>query len=117
MPELTSFEKMGVVGITIGVMFFFYKVFIIFVDQWKNSNETQDRSTDALNRNTASFEKLSAVFEKQAERDIEFQQAVTQILAKNTSMLNNTHRKVSELHNTVVLRRHTSTSEDGGDEE
>lgn len=108
MGELVGLEKAGIAGICIAVLIVGYKVFQLFIGQWKNSTDAQNISTEALNRNTQSFEQLSAVFERQHEREIQFQQEVR-------TTMHDTHRKVSELHGTLVVRRRAGdqTSEGG----
>lgn len=108
MTEFAGLEKAGIAGVCIALMIVGYKIFQLFINQWKNSTDAQNISTEAVNRNTQSFEKLSAVFEKQHERELQFQQEVR-------TTMHDTHRKVTELHGTLIVGRRTGdhTSEGG----
>jgi hypothetical protein len=114
MSELTNFERLGAVGLAAMIVFIGYKIMQLLMDQWRASTSAQERAVDALNRNTDSFEKLAAVFEKQAERDVEFQKFVTGVLNKNTSLLTSAHQKITELHGAVL--RHGVPRYEGDDQ-
>lgn len=81
-------EKIGIAGICVLVMLFGYRMFVIFMTQWKNS-------TDAVNNNTTAFMELSKVFEKANEREIEWQKTAMEVMK-------DTNKKVSDIHNKVV---------------
>jgi hypothetical protein len=98
MPGLSGLEKFGIAGITIAILIVGYKLFLVFIQQWKSS-------TDAVNRNSKSFEKLSTVFERQAVRDEKFQERVLFELNDSSRVAIDTNKKVTELHGAVVVRR------------
>lgn len=111
MTDLSGIEKVGIAGIAVAILWFGLQVLKLFAEQWKNSNESQDRGTEALNRNTASFERLTSVFEKASERDVEFQRNMIQMMTTAASIQESTHRKVSEIHGTLILRRRVQDEE------
>lgn len=97
MPPMDGLDKVGIAGVAIAILWFGFKVFQIFVQQWK-------QSTDAVNRNSKSFEKLSVVFEKQSAREEKFQENVL-------ATIGDTHIKVTELHGTLVQNRRRADRE------
>jgi hypothetical protein len=100
MPSIGGLEKVGIAGLAIVTLWVFFKIFQLFMGQWK-------QSTDAVNRNSKSFEKLSAVFEKQAEREEKFQHTVISAIAESARIATDTNAKVSEIHGNLVLKRRT----------
>lgn len=83
-------------GVGIVAIFFGYKVVMVFIDLWRTS-------TDAINRNTESFNKLSEVVDRATARDIEFQKATMEILhdIKETSL--ETNRYARRMHDRLVV--------------
>lgn len=96
--QLAGLDKIGITAVSIAIMYFGFKVFQIFTTQWK-------QSTEAVNRNTKSFEKLSAVFEKSNEREMEFQKNVMAMLSDGNKLIVDTHKKVGELHGSLIHKR------------
>lgn len=88
-------ELVGTGVITITVVFFGYKMVELFVAQWK-------ASTEALNRNTASFEKLSDVFEQANKNEESFREAVMMAQKQLLEHELDTNKKVTELHKKLV---------------
>lgn len=81
-------EKVGIAGVAVAGFYVMYRVFILFMEQWS-------ASTQALNRNSDGYEKLSKVFEQSHEREMEFQRDMMHI-SKDTN------EKVTKLHQELV---------------
>lgn len=71
--DYTIIEKIGIAGVAFVAIYFGYKMMEIFIAQWKVS-------TEAINRNTESFEKLTEVVDRAAKREQEFQREATELL-------------------------------------
>jgi hypothetical protein len=84
----TILEKIGIAGICFAVIVVGFKLFTIFIDQWKNS-------TDAVNKNTEAFTELSNVFKQSSQREIEWQE-------KAMHLMKDTNKKVKDIHDRIV---------------
>lgn len=84
-------KEVGLGGVALALIFFGYKVIMFLLEQWR-------ASTEALNRNTDGYTKLSEVFEKSHEREMEFQE-------KMLELTKDTNKKVSELHSQVIKQK------------
>lgn len=69
-----------------------------FLAVWNRSIDSQEKSTDAITKNTEAFNNLSNVFEKSHEREIEFQREALELLKDNNLLAKQTHEKVTDLH-------------------
>lgn len=87
--DWTALEKVGIAGICLAVIIFGFRVFSIVIEQW-------GKSTDAVDKNTKAFEKLADVFEKQAERELEFQERMHALLKHNVATAEETARDVKD---------------------
>jgi hypothetical protein len=83
-----SVDKIGGIGLAVIILFVGYKMFQLFISQWKNS-------TEAVNNNTTAFQELSRVFERANEREIEWQKEAMEIMK-------DTNKKVKDIHDKVV---------------
>lgn len=86
--DLSFLESIGGVGLAVVLAYFGYKIIMFMIEQWKSS-------TEALNKNSEAFNKLSVVFEKSDERQIEFQKEILIVM-------NDTHKKVTDIHNKFI---------------
>jgi hypothetical protein len=68
-----------------------------FLEMWKRSVDSQDKSTDALNRNSEAYQQLSNVFKASHEREIEFQK-------ESLVLLRDIHSKTTDIHAEVSKR-------------
>ena len=84
-------EKIGIAGVAVVGFWIMYQVFILFMKQW-------GASTEALNRNSESYEQLSRVFGQAHERELEFHREMMHVS-------NDTNRKVTELHREFLEKR------------
>lgn len=82
-----ALSKVGIGGICIVVIFVGYKIFLFFFEQWKNS-------TDAINKNTAAFVKLTTVFEESSERDAQWQKEISVVLKDTNDRVRDIQQKV-----------------------
>lgn len=83
-----TLDKVGTVGVCVVILIVGYKIFQVFIDQWKNS-------TEAVNKNTSAFTELSRVFERANEREIDWQERAMDIMKE-------TNKKVKDIHDKVV---------------
>lgn len=93
--DWAAFDKLGALGISALALFAGYRIVVMFVGQWKVS-------TEAINRNTDSFEKLSEVFETQSKREKEFQVEVLHMMHDSYSLVSDTSRKVTHMYHKMV---------------
>jgi hypothetical protein len=87
-------EKGGIATISVVALFIGYQVTKLFIGQWK-------ASTDAMDRNTQGYEKLTEVFTKSAEMEEQFQKEVVGMLRQGHYIAEDTNRKVHEIHRKV----------------
>lgn len=85
-PTVIGDYGVGVVGLI--VMYLSVKGFFAV---WGKSIDTQDKNTDALNRNTDAYRQLARVLDESSHREQEFQTAILTIVQ-------DTNDKVSEIH-------------------
>lgn len=94
-PEfIGGLEKGGILVVAVVSLIVFYKVFTLFMEQWKNS-------TDAVNKNTTAFDNLSKVFEQSSQREMLFQQEVMQKLNHGVDVAKDTNERVRELQRII----------------
>ena len=89
--EWAILEKVGIAGVALGGFWIMYQLFILFMNQW-------GASTEALNRNSDGYEKLSKVFEQSHEREMEFQKEML-------SVSQDTNDKVTEMHRELLDKK------------
>lgn len=93
--DWSSFKEMGGLGVSAIAIYFGYRLVVLFIDQWK-------ASTEALNRNTDSFKKLSEVFETQATLEREFQKEVLRLIHDSHDIVTDTSRKVTRMYDKIM---------------
>lgn len=89
--DWTTMEKAGIAGVAIFALWCGLQMCKLMMNQWKSSTET-------VGKNTEAFIQLSNVFEKQAERELEFQRETTALLKSGIETGQDTNRKVTEIH-------------------
>jgi uncharacterized protein HemX len=72
-----------------------------FLAVWGRSIDSQEKSTDAISKNTEAYNKLSVVFEKSYEREIEFQKEAIQLLRDNHNIAVDTQKRVKDIHDKI----------------
>lgn len=83
-----TLDKIGGIGLCVVILIVMFKMFQLFIDQWK-------KSTEAVNNNTTAFQALSQVFERANQREIEWQE-------KAMDIMKDTNKKVKDIHDKVV---------------
>lgn len=73
-----------------------------FFTVWNRSIDTQEKSNEAITKNTEAYNKLSTVFEKSHEREIEFQREAISLLRTNNNVVNDVHEKVKDIHKKIT---------------
>lgn len=73
-----------------------------FFTVWNRSIDTQEKSNEAITKNTEAYNKLSTVFEKSHEREIEFQREAISLLRTNNTVVNDVHEKVKDIHKKIT---------------
>lgn len=86
--------KVGIGGICILLIIVGYKLFQLFLEQWKNS-------TDAVNKNTTAFMNLTTVFKESSERDERWQRQVMETLQDGVSTGQDTNRRVRDIQSKI----------------
>lgn len=94
--DWSSFKELGGLGVSAIAIYFGYRMVVLFIDQWRVS-------TEALNRNTDSFKKLSEVFETQSTLEREFQKEVLRIIHDSHEIVADTSRKVTRIYDKIVV--------------
>jgi len=97
MPIEVDWAKLGELGIGVVALVVFFFMFKLVMGQWSKSTEAQLTSAQALERNTQAYEKLSAVFEKSYERELEFQREALGIMKENSVLLKDTNDRVRDV--------------------
>lgn len=87
-------EAGGIGAICFAVIYFGHKIFLTFIEQWKNS-------TDAVNKNTEAFTGLSTVLQQSHQRELEFQEHVKVKLEASEAREKETLEKVIEIHKII----------------
>jgi hypothetical protein len=88
-------KDIGGIGIAFGLLFYGFKFFEMLIAQWRNSNDTVNKNTDA-------FLQLSVVFERAHQRELEFQEESLALLKANNKLAVDTNAKVKEIHEKVI---------------
>lgn len=96
--EAIPWSKLGDYGIGIVALVIVYLLVRLFIEMWKMSIESQNKSTDAINRNTSGFTQLSNVLATQSERDRLFQVEALELLKETNKQTKQTHKKVIDIH-------------------
>ncbi len=91
-PE--NLEKIGIAGLAVSAIIVLYKVFVLFMEQWRNS-------TDAVNKNTSAFDALSQVFKESSERERMFQKEIMDTLRNGVDVAKDTNERVRELQRRI----------------
>lgn len=87
------------IGVVAIVAFVVLTSFLVkgFFKVWNRSIDTQEKSNEAITKNTDAYNKLSTVFEKSHEREIEFQREALELLKSNNTIARDTHDKVKDI--------------------
>jgi hypothetical protein len=93
--DLSILESVGIGGVAVVALYFSFQVFRIFIAQWRSS-------TDSIDKNTEAFQKLSDVFEKQSQREQEFQDHALKLLNENKTTSEDTNKKVTDIHKKFI---------------
>lgn len=88
-------EKIGIAGVSLCALYFCYKMVLLFIQQWKIS-------TEAINRNTEGFQKLTEVFEMQARKEREFQRETLAVIYEHRELSRQTNDIVHALHRHLI---------------
>lgn len=84
-------KDIGIGGVSALALFLFYKAFIFFIGQWKES-------TDAINRNTDTHENMKEVFQAFHEDHKKFQEEAIGIMSDTNKTVRKIDKKVNDLH-------------------
>lgn len=87
----TALEQVGIAGVALGAIYFGYKIVSLFIEQWRVS-------TEAINRNTESFEKLTEIVDRASKREQDFQKEASGLLYEILDISRDTGRTTRKIY-------------------
>lgn len=89
--DFSILKDIGIGGLGAFALYLFYKIFIFFIERWKES-------TDAINRNTDTHENLNQVFQIFYAENKQFQDKALDLMNDTNKKVHGIDRKVKDIH-------------------